>query len=278
MTATPQPIKLEVTIAGMCLLVLDDPKHLHVLMPATDGTMHVGHGGAPMKVHVSALYADANPIASGGKGKKKHLFDKKELKCAPTSGGSGAPTIDRSKIVSLREAVSTASAKKFLNSGMSKELDSRLSLPSGTTACCYGDSKCWEFGGTHFEMATSVTLKCSVPAETVNGREGITITGPTGGDLFLEPDASRLVLLDIYHVTPDELPGSTVAYPPLTPGQESPHFHAYWEMLGISDAPSPRFVDHRCAGTGATRQLANTCDGPVFKGANPFTCMVVLVP
>jgi len=267
---------LRITFSGLCLFVPEaaggGPNgRMHVLMPGMFGDHHCGTDR-----HVPALSYDAGALVQGGPALGVAAIARLTGYALSFGGGDTASLSLCGHIPDLKEITNQGVDPDHLADDTRGKLVSRVTLRAGTiTRVAQG--VCWEWRPGEFrpiahrvewEIPDVDADRVTVIATPLRGGGASKALGtlfPTDG----------LLSLTVFHDTVDNLPPDPLPaehQPTLSPGQEAPHFAAFYGVFG---GPVPMLLPRFWGKLSECPPLTDGCAPlPPNMGGSAYGCVV----
>jgi hypothetical protein len=267
---------LRITFSGLCLFVAEAPGggttgRMHVLMPGMFGHHHAG-----AHRHVPAVSYDAGALVQGGPVLGVPSMARLTGYALSFGGGDTADLRLCSHIPDLREVTNRGVDPDHLADDTRRKLVSRVTLGAGRiTRVAQG--LCWEWRPGEFRPIAH-RVEWEIP--NVDADRLTVVATPLAGGGASKPlgtlfPTDGLMSLTIYHDTVDNLPPDplpTEHQPTLMPGEDAPHFSAYYGLFG---GPVPIVVPRYWGKLGECPPLEGGCPAlPPDMGGSAFGCLV----
>lgn len=266
---------LRITFSGLCLFVPEaagegGTGRMHVLLPGMFGHHHCGTDR-----HVAALSYDAGALVQGGPVLGVPVMARLDRQTLSFGGGDTASLSLCAHIPDLKGITGQGVDPDHLADDTRGKLVSRVTLRAGQiTRVAQG--VCWEWEGEFRPMAHRVEWEIDIP--DLDADRLTVIATPLGGGASkslgtLFPNEG-LLSLTVYHDTVDNLPPDPLPaehQPTLNPGQEAPHFAAFYGVFG---GPVPMKLPRYWGKLADCPPLENGCAPlPPDMGGNAFGCV-----
>jgi hypothetical protein len=270
---------LRITFSGLCLFVPEamgggTTGRMHVLMPGMFGDHHCG-----TERHVPALSYDAGALVQGGPALGVPAVARLTEYALSFGGGDLASLNLCGHIPDLKEITNQSVDPDHLADDTRGKLVSRVSLRAGhITRVAQG--VCWEWRPGEFrpiahrvewEIPDVDADRVTVIATPLHGGGASKALGtlfPTDG----------LLSLTVFHDTVDNLPPDPLPaehQPTLTPGQEAPHFAAFYGVFG---GPVPMLLPRFWGKLSDCPPLPDGCASlPPAMGGSAYGCIMASV-
>lgn len=240
------PFQLNITFAGMCLLVHDKgSSRLQVLLPPTGHD----HGGPPVPVHLARLLYEASQEQANGApiGRLKALemegraLDLTNLPASAEFCPDLPPAVTR-----LSEATPRPVSRTLFGNAPGGRLLARVTLDRGEESWHHPGVR-WHLGSGPAEpraIAVTWTIE-DVRADSLELRLAPLSGGASGETVELYPKENGKLDLYLFHAPENEIPQSLpIRYldgPAPQPGERAEHFAAFYRLLEgpVGDPPVP---------------------------------------
>jgi hypothetical protein len=266
---------LRITFSGLCLFVPEatgggTTGRMHVLMPGMFGHHHAGADR-----HVPVLSYDSGALVQDGAALGVPAMARLTGYALSFGGGDTAALQLCGHIPDLREITNQPVDPDALAGDTRQKLVARVTLGAGgITGVAPG--VCWEWGGEFRPIAHQ--LRWEIPG--VQG-DRLTIVGtPLGGGGASRPlgtlfPTEGLLSLNVLHETVENLPPDPLPaehQPGLMPGEQPPHFAAYYAVFG---GPVPMEIPRYWGKLSDCPPIANPCVAlPPDMGVTAYTCIM----
>jgi hypothetical protein len=272
------PFDVKINFSGLCLFAPEPggtvgPDRMHVLMPKV---AHHTHG--PDR-HIPVVYFDVAHLSPTPM-PLKNIFAQVLLRGHTMELGSGGATLALcSQMANLKEVTGRDAKPNLFGSDPDKRLDSRVTLSGGSMTAA-SEGYCWEWD-PGVVRRISHQVEWTIPGLTTLPLQLEAIDAETTNARTLPPlypvagDAGDVIYLYIHHVPSAELPPDQDKGHELMPGQETPHFSAYYSLFG---GPVPTRVPRYWSKMSDAQPTSTPCPvlsgwrGPRGEGA--YNCMV----
>jgi hypothetical protein len=267
---------LRITFSGLCLFVSEATDggttgRMHVLMPGMFGDHHCG----PDR-HVPALSYDAGALVQGGPALGVQAMARLTGYALSFGGGDTANLRLCGHIPDLREITNQGVDPDHLADDTRNKLVSRVSLRAGQiTRVAQG--VCWEWRPGEFRPIAH-RVEWEIPG--VDADRLTVIATPLRGGGASKPlgtlfPTDGLLSLTVFHDTVDNLPPDPLPaehQPKLLPGQEAPHFAAFYGVFG---GPVPMLLPRFWGKLSDCPPLPDACAPlPPDMGGSAYGCVV----
>jgi len=267
---------LRITFSGLCLFVPEatgggTTGRMHVLMPGMFGDHHCGTDR-----HVPALSYDAGALVQGGPALGVAAMARLTGYALSFGGGDTASLSLCSHIPDLKEITNQNVDPDHLADDTRGKLVSRVSLRAGhITRVAQG--VCWEWRPGEFRPIAH-RVEWEIP--DVDADRITVIATPLRGGGVSKPlgtlfPADGLLSLTVFHDTVDNLPPDPLPpehQPTLIPGQEAPHFAAFYGVFG---GPVPMRLPRFWGKLSDCPPLPDGCAAlPPDMGGSAYGCVV----